>query len=129
MAAETENKTLDEAVIRAGVQTVFERNSDALYFIAENEGIPAGQLMITKEWSDWRNGYFWWIQSVYVLPEYRGKGVYKHLHNHVIALAKEENACGIRLYVDNQNVNAQKTYTSLGMKQSSYNIYEEDWSE
>ncbi len=129
MALETENKTLNESIVHTGVEAVFQRISEELYLIAEDNGILTGQLMITKEWSDWRNGYFWWIQSVYVLPEYREKGVYKQLHKHVTVLAKKHNACGIRLYVDGKNINAQKTYAALGMKQSNYILFEDDWSE
>ena len=100
------------------------------YLIAESDGIPEGQLMITKEWSDWRNGEFWWIQSVYVHPDFRKNNIYKKLYNEAIKLAKEfENVCGIRLYVDKDNNIVQKVYSKLGMKESNYLFFEEDWSD
>ena len=86
--------------------------------------------MITKEWSDWRNCEFWWIQSVYVHSEYRKNYIYRKLYNEAIKLAKEsENVCGIRLYVDKDNNIAQKVYSKLGMKKSNYLFFEEDWSD
>ncbi len=129
MAKETENKTLDKQIVQAGVRVVFQKDNHDLYLIAEEARLSVGQLLITKEWSDWRNGYFWWIQSVYVHPEHRCKGVYKNLHKTVRQLAKEQNACGIRLYVDSDNNIAQKTYRSLGMDPSNYIFFEEDWSD
>jgi len=87
-----------------------------------------GQLMITKEWSDWRNGEFWWVQSVYVEKDYRGQGVYHQLYDKVKELAKADgNVCGLRLYVDRDNSNAQKAYTRLGMIKTNYILYEEEF--
>jgi ribosomal protein S18 acetylase RimI-like enzyme len=82
--------------------------------------------MVTTEWSDWRNGMFWWIQSVYVRPEYRRQGLYRELYARVKELAEQEPAvCGFRLYVENENVNAQKTYKALGMSETGYKLFEE----
>jgi len=87
-----------------------------------------GQLMITYEWSDWRNGMFWWIQSVYVRPEDRGKGVFALLYGHILAETKRRGGiAGLRLYVDHQNTRAQDTYTKLGMKKSEYEMFELDF--
>ena len=89
-----------------------------------------GQLMITYEWSDWRNAYFWWIQSVYVEPSHRGKGVYRALHDNVLAEARRERSvCGLRLYVERTNTSAQRVYTALGMSPSHYHMYELELSE
>ncbi|MBC8214973.1 MAG: GNAT family N-acetyltransferase [Candidatus Marinimicrobia bacterium] len=128
MALETEDKPLDQHTVRAGVSAVFQQKSETRYLIAEVDGNPVGNLMITKEWSDWRNGYFWWIQSVFIQSEYRRKGVYKRLHANVKQLAKDNNACGLRLYVDKNNSIAQKTYESLGMINTHYFLFEDDWS-
>ncbi len=128
MAMETENKSLNRHIVQAGVSAVFQQGSETRYLIAEADGIPVANLMITKEWSDWRNGYFWWIQSVFVKPDYRRQGVYKHLHENVKELAKNNNACGIRLYVEKDNTIAQNTYKSLGMNNTDYLLFEEEWS-
>jgi len=128
MAKETEGKMLDPSAIESGVLSLIEDNSKGFYLLAEKENRVIGQLMITKEWSDWRNGNFWWIQSVYVLPDYRGKGVYRALHEKVIELGKaEKDVCGIRLYVDKENKGAQEVYNKMGMKESNYIFFEEDW--
>jgi len=126
MARETEGKTLDPATIRAGVKGLFSRPSLGFYLLAEETGMPAGQLMITYEWSDWRCGVFWWIQSVYVRPEFRGKGVYRALHQRVRQMAKEAGGvCGFRLYVEKENTTAQATYRRLGMHETRYLMFEE----
>ncbi|MFT6117882.1 MAG: ribosomal protein S18 acetylase RimI-like enzyme, partial [Candidatus Azotimanducaceae bacterium] len=89
------------------------------------EGGVVGCLGITFEWSDWRNGLFWWIQSVFVDKDYRGQGAFRHLYDHVSRLAKaESNVCGIRLYVEDDNTGAQQTYAALGMKETSYKLLE-----
>ena len=99
----------------------------ARYFVAEQDGVPAGTLMFTFEWSDWRNGLWWWIQSVYVPPEFRRRGVYRALYAHVRALAEADaGVCGIRLYVENDNRIARSTYEALGMQDAHYRIYEQD---
>ena len=130
MALETEDKPLSEAVITPGVQALLEDVSRGCYYVAfESEAADAdiaGALMVTLEWSDWRNAYFWWIQSVYVRPAWRRKGVYKSLHDHVRNLAREAgNVCGIRLYVERDNKGAQSTYEQLGMAETHYLMYEE----
>ena len=126
MATETEGKTLDPATIRAGVRGLFARPDLGFYIVAEDGGRIVGQLMITYEWSDWRDGVFWWIQSVYVRPEVRGKGVYRALHEHVRAMAKDAGGvCGFRLYVEKENAAAQETYRRLGMHETPYVLFEE----
>jgi len=126
MALETEGKRLDEQVLRGGVEAVFRDTQKGFYVVAENDGKIAGGLMITFEWSDWRGQWFWWIQSVYILPEYRGQGVYRMLYEFVKEKAKEsKDVCGFRLYVEKENARAQKVYEKLGMKSSHYLMYEE----
>lgn len=129
MAIETEDKELDSVTVNKGVEAVLNNTELGLYFIAESNGVTIGQLLITKEWSDWRNAEFWWIQSVYVHPDFRNKNVYKMLYSKVIRTAKESGKiCGIRLYVDKNNTIAQKVYSKLGMTESNYIFFEEDWS-
>jgi len=126
MALETEGKTLDAQTLKSGVESVFDDEKKGFYVVAEEAGIIAGGLMVTYEWSDWRNGWFWWIQSVYILPEHRGRGIYRLLYEFVKAQAAEEkNVCGFRLYVEKENVGAQKVYEKLGMESSHYLMYEE----
>ena len=125
MALETEGKELLPDVIGAGVHSLLADPAGGFYVVAEDDG-PIGSLMITKEWSDWRNGTFWWIQSVYVLPRFRRQGVYKALYRHVQELAvKDAKVCGFRLYVERENSRAQATYAALGMKQTRYLVFEE----
>ncbi|MEI2726245.1 MAG: GNAT family N-acetyltransferase [Verrucomicrobiota bacterium] len=96
-----------------------------IYFVAEADGAVIGQLLITYEWSDWRNGYFWWIQSVYVAAKFRSEGVFRTLFGHVQKLAKSRrNVCGLRLYVEKNNRRARQAYDRLGMKHTHYEIYE-----
>ncbi len=128
MAQETENKTLDKSTISHGVEEVLHNPNLGWYYLAEIDRHNAGQLMITREWSDWRNGYFWWIQSVFVHKTHREKGVYNSLHKHVVARAKKMGVVGLRLYVDSKNKSAQKVYERLGVKNSHYLFYEKDWS-
>jgi GNAT superfamily N-acetyltransferase len=125
MARETEGKALDLDRLRNGVAGLFQDSSRGFYLVAEMAGQVVGQLLITAEWSDWRNAYFWWIQSVYVAPDYRRRGVYRALDTYVRTEAqKRGDICGIRLYVDRDNHVAQQVYTSLGMAQSHYDMYE-----
>lgn len=127
MAKETENLDLDFARLHTGVEAVLRDPSKGIYYVVEIDGTIAGQLLITYEWSDWRNGNFWWIQSVYVQKDFRGKGVFKSLFEHVRSLAnKEKNVCGLRLYVEKHNNRAQQTYERLGMKKTYYEMYEID---
>jgi ribosomal protein S18 acetylase RimI-like enzyme len=125
LAFETEGKELDLKVLRAGVAAALADPSRAWYFLAEEEGQVLGQLMITFEWSDWRNGPIWWIQSVYVREDARRKGVFRDLYEHVVAEARRETGvAGIRLYVENENKVAQKTYERLGMESAGYIVME-----
>ena len=129
MAQETEGKTLELERLRAGVAALFNDDSRGFYFVAEESGRVVGQLLITTEWSDWRNAYFWWIQSVYVTPGYRRRGVYRNLHNHVVAESKlQGDVCGLRLYVDRDNSVAQRVYAGLEMRQSHYDLWEFDFA-
>ncbi|MDB5322307.1 MAG: acetyltransferase [Phycisphaerales bacterium] len=118
MALETEHKSLDPATLRAGVERAIAQPQAARYHLAEMDGQVVGQLMVTFEWSDWRNADFWWIQSVYVHPDFRSAGVFKALYRHVEALAREAGACGLRLYVERENTRAQEVYCRLGMGDS-----------
>ena len=125
MALETEGKELLPDVIGAGVRSLLGNPAAGFYLLAEEDS-AVGSLMITKEWSDWRNGTFWWIQSVYVRPQFRRQGIYKNLYRHVQELASKDPAvCGFRLYVERENDRAQATYAALGMKQTHYLVYEE----
>jgi|TARA_B110000503_G_scaffold83210_2_gene126988 GNAT superfamily N-acetyltransferase len=125
MAQETENKTLPTGTILAGVERMISDQSLGFYLVAEADGGPVGCLGITFEWSDWRNGLFWWIQSVYIDPSYRRQGVFGGLYAHVTELAKNAtDVCGIRLYVEHDNTNAQQTYLSLGMVETHYKLLE-----
>lgn len=126
MALETEQKVLDEAILTKGVEGLIIDGSKGFYLVAECENEVVGSLMVTTEWSDWRNAVFWWIQSVYIVPEHRRKGIYAGLYTKVKALAaRDGNVCGFRLYVEHDNTVAQKTYSALGMKESHYLMYEE----
>ena len=124
LAAESEGIDLDREVLAAGIGSALEDSSRARYFLAETAGEVAGQLMITYEWSDWRNGMFIWIQSVYVRAENRRKGVFKALYNHVIELASSPGYCGVRLYVHDGNTSARETYLRLGMVEPGYTVLE-----
>jgi ribosomal protein S18 acetylase RimI-like enzyme len=129
MALETEHKRLDPQRLLAGVRHAIGHPDTARYFLAEIDGRVAGQLMITTEWSDWRNADFWWIMSVYVHPDYRSRGVFKALYRHVETLARQDQGvCGLRLYVERENARAQEVYRRLGMKDAAYAVYEVDWS-
>lgn len=126
MALETEGKKLDSKILTSGVEAIFHDKNKGFYAVAESAGEIVGGLMITYEWSDWRNNWFWWIQSVYITPDFRGKRIYSKLYEFVKNLAREkENVCGFRLYVEKENVNAQKVYEKLGMEASYYLMYEE----
>ena len=126
MALETEAKELFPAVIGAGVRHLLAHPQSGFYLVAEENRDVIAALMITKEWSDWRNGDFWWIQSVYVRPEYRRRGVYRRLYRYLQVLAARKRAvCGFRLYVDKDNRRAQATYNASGMKRTHYLVYEQ----
>jgi len=126
MALETERKELLPEVIGAGVRALLANPAAGFYVLAEAGGRVVGALMLTKEWSDWRNGSFWWIQSVYVRPEHRRRGVYRQLYRHVQQLAASDSAvCGFRLYVERENSAAQAAYRALGMSETHYRVFEE----
>lgn len=125
MANETEERELDAARVRRGVAAVMANRQLGFYLVAEREGEVCGCLMITNEWSDWRNGQFWWIQSVYVTPRHRGFGVYRKLYQEVMRRALDDGSvCGVRLYVERNNTVAQQVYRKLGMNESGYLVYE-----
>lgn len=124
MAWETEAKRLEVEALARGVRAVFDKPERGFYLIAEREGVPVGGLLITYEWSDWRNGDFWWIQSVYVEPAARRKGVLRALYEEVLRRARASEAVGVRLYVEKENAVAQAAYSTLGMRQSGYFMLE-----
>ena len=125
LASETEGQALDPALLQAGVQAALEDSRLGRYYLADRDGQVLGQLMTTFEWSDWRNGLFLWIQSVYVLPEHRGGGVFRALFDHLAGTAREDpRVCGIRLYVDRSNEKAKSVYGRLGMHRSNYGVME-----
>jgi len=127
LALETEGVSLDIDRLRSGVHAIFEDPARGFYLIAEIDGTRVGQMMTTYEWSDWRNGMFWWIQSVYTILEFRRRGVFCALYAHAQALAQQEGTvCGLRLYVEGQNGLAQATYRHCGMHETAYRIFEVD---
>ena len=125
MALETESINLNLDTLRTGVGRLLSDESRGFYLVAMSAGRVVGQLMVTTEWSDWRNAYFWWIQSVYVSPEFRRQGIYRLLESNVKSLAQQQgDVCGIRLYVDRDNLVAQRVYTDLGMQHARYDLFE-----
>ena len=127
MAMETEGKSLEADVLSKGVAAVFTDSNKGFYAVADSDGTIAAGLMVTFEWSDWRNKWFWWIQSVYVRPEFRGQAVYTKLYDFVKYKAAESgNVCGFRLYVEHDNERAQAVYKKVGMTESHYLMYEEE---
>lgn len=132
MALETENRQLDLARLREGTLSLLNTPSYGFFMVAEiragEQRRLIGQLMITYEWSDWRNGVFWWIQSVYVDPPWRRRGVFRRIHEAVVSQAKADvNVCGLRLYVEQDNHTAEAVYQRVGLKRSVYKVYEEDF--
>jgi GNAT superfamily N-acetyltransferase len=125
LAAETEGKSLSLEVVSAGVRAALADRSRLAYWVAEIQGDVVGQAAVSREWSDWRNGWIWWFQSVYVKKEVRGKGVFRGLFDAVEKAARAENAIGLRLYVEKNNTAAQKTYDALGMKEGDYVVFEQ----
>jgi ribosomal protein S18 acetylase RimI-like enzyme len=126
MAFETEGKSLIPDLVAAGVRRLLAEPALGFYVVAEHGDRVIGCLMVTNEWSDWRNGLFWWIQSVYVEAAWRRQGVYARMYDFIRALAKADpGICGFRLYVEKENAVAQRTYASLGMTETDYLIYEE----
>lgn len=128
LARETESRELDEALLRAGVEALLRDRNKGVYYLAEEDGEVLGQTLVTYEWSDWRNGTFWWIQSVYVTPNHRGESVFGALYRHLHALASNDpTVCGMRLYVDRDNRRAAEIYRALGMKDAHYEMLEVDF--
>ena len=122
MAEETVGRPLNADIIGPGVSNLLADIGKGRYWVAEIGEQLIGQKMVTYEWSDWRNGALWWIQSVYVHPEHRRRGVLSRLYRHVETLAREDGACGLRLYVENNNEHVQKTYEALGMVSPNYQV-------
>lgn len=128
MAFETERRKLSPPRVLRGVKALLADPAKGTYYVAESGGEVIGQLLITYEWSDWRNGNFWWIQSVFVAPKLRGRGVFKALHAHIERLArKRKDVCGVRLYVDGHNRKAKEVYARLGLKPTHYELWETDF--
>jgi GNAT superfamily N-acetyltransferase len=124
MAWETENMKLVTEIVTKGVDAVFNDNSRGQYYVAESDGKVVASLLITCEWSDWRNCSVWWFQSVYVVPEFRRQGIFRKMYNHIRDLAVKQDIAGLRLYVETKNLRAQKTYQALGMSSEHYSFYE-----
>lgn len=125
MALETENLQLDAPTLQKGIAAVFADSNKGQYFVYENDGEPVASLMITYEWSDWRNGVVWWIQSVFVIEEYRGQGIYKKMYEYLKKLISDQKSIrGLRLYVDRTNTSAQEVYFKLGMNGEHYQVFE-----
>lgn len=123
LSAETEDAPLDDDIIAPGVTAVLEDAGKGRYWVATDGDRVIGQIMVTYEWSDWRNGMLWWIQSVYVHTDYRRQGIFSKLYRHVETLARgDETVAGIRLYVEQDNERAQSTYDKLGMRMTSYQV-------
>ncbi len=124
MAMETEGKQLKAAVLEPGVSRLLADASLGRYWIGEIDKQYAGQIMVTLEWSDWRNGHFWWIQSVYIAKQFRRQGVFTALYEKVQSEAKDARAVGLRLYVERENTGAIATYEALGMSEPDYKMME-----
>jgi GNAT superfamily N-acetyltransferase len=128
LARESESKVLDPAVLARGVATALAEPDRLRYWVAEANGQIIGQAAITREWSDWRNGWIWWFQSVYVHTDYRRRGVLRALFQHIRSVARSEgNVIGLRLYVEDNNSLAHQTYQALGMKPAGYHVYDDLW--
>jgi GNAT superfamily N-acetyltransferase len=132
LAVETEGKVLDLAILDQGVARALADPDRLRYWVAElqlpGENRVVGQTAVTREWSDWRNGWLWWLQSVYIHADFRGRGIFKALYRHIYETAlAEPNVIGLRLYVENGNLRAQQTYQALGMRPGGYSVLEELW--
>jgi GNAT superfamily N-acetyltransferase len=124
MAWETERLTLDPEILRAGVNSVFTNGGCGHYWVAEDDALVIASLLITYEWSDWRNSNVWWFQSVYVLPSYRRQGIFRAMYLRIKAEAEKQGVAGLRLYVETNNYTAQQTYEAMGMKSEHYKMFE-----
>lgn len=128
LALESEGRVLDPTLLVPGVAAVLADPAKGRYYIAELDGAVVGQTLLTWEWSDWRNGTFWWIQSVYVRPTARRRGVFSALYRHIHAAARADaTVCGIRLYMEDHNHRARDTYLALGMRPGGYQVLEVDF--
>ena len=130
LARETENRQLDRTLLQAGVESLLADSSKGFYVVMEHlpTGRTIGQLLITFEWSDWRNAVFWWLQSVYVHKDWRRRGVFKQLYDYVLRKGKRQgNVAGIRLYVEQDNAVAQEVYTQAGLSAAPYKVFETDF--
>ena len=127
MALETEGKVLDKQAAELGVKGLFDQPQFGFYLLANIDEKPAASLMVTYEWSDWRNGVFWWIQSVYVKTEFRRQGIYASMYSELKKMASESHTpvCGFRLYAETENITAHATYMSSGMNACKYIMFEE----
>ena len=125
MAMESEGSMLDMDRLTLGVSSAINDEQKGIYLVARANDTPIGSLMLTREWSDWNNQWYWWIQSVYVMPEYRKKGVYKAMYATLKDMAQENGVSQIRLYADRTNLSAQEVYQRLGMRESHYLMFEE----
>jgi GNAT superfamily N-acetyltransferase len=126
LAQESEGKKLDPAKLLPGVQALLQDAHKGVYFLALDDAArPLGQIMYTYEWSDWRNGWFWWLQSVFVVPQHRGCGVFRQLFDHVVSQARRQgNVIGLRLYVENNNTRAHEVYGRCGFEKAGYFVLE-----
>jgi GNAT superfamily N-acetyltransferase len=125
LAAETEHKVLDPGVLRPGVEAVLADPNKGLYFVAEESAEVLGQISVTYEWSDWRNGWWWWIQSVYVRDSARRRGVFRALYDHVYQAAQRDTTVvGLRLYAERDNRPAHRTYEQMGMEQIPFLMFQ-----
>lgn len=125
LAQETEELALDPETVAKGVAAILGDEAKGIYYVAEAAGKVVGQVMITYEWSDWRNGNLWWLQSVYVEPAFRGNGIFRALFRHVEQMAERSaGVCGLRLYMHADNARARKCYENLGMRQTKYQVFE-----
>ncbi len=130
LAYESEGLALDAVACRKGVEAVLGEPSRGFYLVAETSELVIGQILVTPEWSDWRNAFFWWLQSVYVLREFRGRGVFRSLYQHVAGMAREQGGVrGLRLYVHRENEAAEAVYLRLGMRRLDYVLMERDLTE
>jgi len=128
LAQETEGLALNREMARRGVEDALADSAKGSYWLAEVHGAVVGQLLVTTEWSDWRDGYFWWIQSVFVRKEWRGRGIFQALFDFIREQAAEhQEVCGVRLYVESANARAKQIYEHLGMERTHYEVYEMDF--